>query len=62
MSSKPSPDATLDGQVTHHPPEKRSIIARYRCDVGNRLDESLGRVAVRGEIVFTAERVIVNPG
>ena len=56
------PDTPLDGQVTHHPAKKRPIITRYRCDVGNRLDQPFGCLAVSGEIVLAAEQVIVDPG
>ena len=56
------PDTAPGGQVTHHPAEKRPIVARYRRDVGNRVDEPPGRLPVGGKIVFSAEQVIVNPG
>ena len=56
------PDPALGGQVTHHPAEKRPVVTRNRRDVGNRLDEPPGRLAVGGEIIFTTEQVIVNPG
>ena len=60
-ASETLPDTALDGQVTHHPADKRPIVARYPRDVGNRRDEPLGRLAVGGEIVSTPEQVIVDP-
>ncbi len=56
------PDTALDDEVTHHPAEKRPVIACYRRDIGNGLDQPPGRLTVGGEIVFAAEQVIVDPG
>jgi hypothetical protein len=48
------PDPALGGQVPDHPAQERPLVPGYRRDVGNRVQELPGCLAVGGEIVLAA--------
>jgi hypothetical protein len=56
------PDALVPGQVPHRPAEERPVVARDRRHVRDHGDKPLGRLPVGGEVVLTAEQVVVDPG
>ena len=55
-------DAALGGQVTHHPGQERPVRPHVGHDPRVGGDRLLGRLPVRGEVVLTAQPVVVDPG